>query len=235
MDLLRTILLKAEEWGMVDKSPYRLRPLKQPEVKYVWWDRKEHIQTFLEEAKKTRHYAAYKLAIECGLRVGEIVGLSKQDVDLKRCQIHVHHQWVDHQKSFGPTKGRKERFINFDPHSGLKEALAQALLASPDPEAIFVSEIGNRVRSRRLAGRYFTTLLKRSRVPKIRFHDLRHTFASWYMIENDDIWSLKAILGHGDIQTTQRYAHLSGRHQRVPTFSWNSSRSIHAPNEVQSG
>jgi integrase len=223
MDLLRTMLLKAEEWGMIPNSPYTIKPLKQPDRKHAWWDRKEYVVRFLETAKKSRHYAAYKLAIECGLRVGEIVGLSKQDVDLKRCQIHVHRQWIDHQKAFGPTKGRKERFINFDPQSGLKEALAEAILASPDPEVIFTTRAGNRVRSRKLAGRYFTTLLKESRVPKIRFHDLRHTFASWYMIEHDDIWSLRAILGHGDIQTTQRYAHLSRKHQKVPAFSWNVS------------
>jgi hypothetical protein len=55
------------------------------------------------------------------------------------------------------------------------------------------------------------------------------------MIEHDDIWSLKQILGHTDVQTTQRYAHLSSRHLRVQSLNWsegrNSSRSIHAPTE----
>lgn len=255
MDLLRTIFLKAIEWDMLEKSPYRLQPLRQPKQKYQWWDKKEYIVRFLAEARTTRHYAAFKLALETGLRVGEIVGLSKQDVDLKRCQLHIHRQWLDHQNCYGTTKGRKERFINFDPASGLKEVLAETMLASGHPEVIFTTLSGNRVRSRKLAGRYFSTVLRKAAVPKIRFHDLRHTFASWYMIENDDIWSLMAILGHADVQKTQRYAHLSRKHQRVPMFSWNStakgcfvaaaprndgrgddgtrenfSRSIHAPN-----
>jgi len=63
-------------------------------------------------------------------------------------------------------------------------------------------------------------VVKRAGVPIIRFHDLRHTFASWYMIEVGDIWSLKGILGHVDVQTTQRYAHLSQRHQRMPILPW---------------
>jgi integrase len=262
MDLLRNILLKGVDWEMVAKTPVRLKPLKEPEVKYTWWDKKEHIVRFLEEAKRHRFYAAFKLALETGMRVGEIVGLSKQDVDLKRCQIHVHRQWIDHLHCYGPTKGRRERFINFDPHSGLKEVLAQAVLMSPDPEVIFVTNEGNRLGSRKLAGRHFGIILRRSGLPKIRFHDLRHTFASWYMIENDDIWSLKGILGHADVQTTQRYAHLSGRHQVVPSFCWNAtakgcheslrnsrndgedasvrgnhgkpSRSFHAPNSIES-
>ncbi len=40
------------------------------------------------------------------------------------------------------------------------------------------------------------------------------------MIEVGDIWSLKGILGHVDVQTTQRYAHLSQRHQKMPAFSF---------------
>lgn len=73
-----------------------------------------------------------------------------------------------------------------------------------------------RVLNRKLAGYHFSKLVAGAQVPKIRFHDLRHTFASWYMIEVGDIWSLKGILGHVDVQTTQRYAHLSDRHQKMP-------------------
>ena len=43
------------------------------------------------------------------------------------------------------------------------------------------------------------------------------------MIEVGDIWSLKALLGHADIQTTQRYAHLSERNYRLPVLSWTHS------------
>ena len=70
------------------------------------------------------------------------------------------------------------------------------------------------------ATHHLNKVIKAAGVPEIRFHDLRHTFASWYMIEVGDIWSLKGILGHVDIQTTQRYAHLSQSHQKVPTLSW---------------
>ena len=56
----------------------------------------------------------------------------------------------------------------------------------------------------------------------LTFHGLRHnTFASWYMVEVGDIWSLMQILGHSSIKTTMRYAHVSGKHQKVPNFNWN--------------
>lgn len=233
MDLLKLMFRKSVEWEMLEKNPATFRTLKLPAVKYVWWEKKEHVARFLAEARKTPLYAAYKLALECGLRLGEIVGLSKQDVDLKRHQLHIHRQWLEAQGCFGPTKGRRERFINFSPDSGLKEALAEAFLRSPDREAIFVTKTGRRIRSTKLR-KHFPMLIRRSKVPHLKFHELRHTFASWYMIEHDDIWSLKQILGHKDIQTTQRYAHLSTKHQTVGALNWGeekiSSRSIHAPN-----
>jgi integrase len=219
-ELLRSIFRKAEEWGMVEKNPVKLKSLKVAEQKYGWWQEKAHIKRFLAEAKKDRYYAAYKLSLECGLRLGEIVGLSKQDINFERHQIHIHRQWLNRQECYGPTKGRRERFVYFHPKSDLKAVLQEAIAQSPQKEAIFVTELGVRVRPRRLAARHFQRMIARAEVPRIRFHDLRHTFASWYMIEVGDIWSLKGILGHVDVQTTQRYAHLSAKHQKMPVLSW---------------
>ncbi len=220
MELLRSMFRKGEEWGMFEKSPFKLRSLKIPQQKYDWWEKKEHIKAFLNEAKGDRYYAAYKLGLECGLRLGEIVGLSKQDIHFERNQIHIHRQWLNREECYGPTKGRRERFVYLHPSSDLKDALAKAVKKSPHPEAIFVTARGERVRPRRLAARHFQLIVERAKVPRIRFHDLRHTFASWFMIEVGDIWSLKGILGHVDVQTTQRYAHLSSQKQVAHALSW---------------
>ncbi|NBX77380.1 MAG: hypothetical protein EBQ92_12570, partial [Proteobacteria bacterium] len=74
--LLRSIFKKGEEWGMLEKSPFKLKALRLADQKFDWWENKEHIQAFLEAAKGNRYHAAYRLALECGLRLGEIVGLS---------------------------------------------------------------------------------------------------------------------------------------------------------------
>jgi integrase len=219
-NLLSAIFRKGEEWGMIDKNPVRIRALRISDQKYSWWDKKEHVTQFLKEAKKTHYYAAYKLALECGMRLGEIIGLSKHDVSFERNQIHIHRQWLNREECYGPTKGRRERFVYFDPKSDLKDALKQAIEESSHKEAIFVSKEGVRMRPRRFAARHFQRIVVKAEVPRIRFHDLRHTFASWYMIEVGDIWTLKSILGHVDVQTTQRYAHLSDKHQQKPTLHW---------------
>lgn len=228
--LLSAIFRKGQEWDMLEKNPVRVRRLKIADGKYTWWDKKEHIQQFLEAAKSCRYHLVYRLALETGMRLGEIIGLSKQDISFERNQIHIHRQWLNREECYGPTKGRRERWVSFHPQSDLKRVLKEAVDSSPDPEVIFVTEDGTRVRPRRLAARHFGRVLKNAGVPRIRFHDMRHTFASWYMIEVGDIWSLKAILGHADIQTTQRYAHLSERNYHVPALSWTSVS--HAPSTL---
>lgn len=56
---------------------------------------------------------------------------------------------------------------------------------------------------------YFQSACDEAGVSRIRFHDLRHTYASHFIMNGESIFVLKEILGHSDIKTTQRYAHLS--------------------------
>lgn len=235
-DTLYSMFRKAVEWGMLDKNPCRLKQLKLPESKYNWWDDMVDVQRFLAVARTCRYFATYRLALDCGLRLGEIVGLSKQDVDFGRCQIHIHRQWLDKEKCYGPPKNSRERFVSFDPESDLGDVLRSAIAASPDSEMIFVTRTGRRVGARKLSGEHFQRLIRISGVKRIKFHDMRHTFASWYMITQDDIWSLKGVLGHADIQTSQKYAHLSSRYQKVSSFAWSASKdNRHAPARSTNG
>jgi len=58
----------------------------------------------------------------------------------------------------------------------------------------------------------FEDLLERAGIEDFRFHDLRHTFASWYMMNGGDLYELAKILGHSNIKMTERYAKVARRH-----------------------
>jgi integrase len=58
----------------------------------------------------------------------------------------------------------------------------------------------------------FAQTLALAGIEGFRFHDLRHTFASWYMMNGGDLYELAKILGHSNIKMTERYAKLGKRH-----------------------
>jgi integrase len=58
----------------------------------------------------------------------------------------------------------------------------------------------------------FSTVLGLAGIENFRFHDLRHTFASWYMMNGGDLYELAKILGHSNIRMTERYAKLGKSH-----------------------
>jgi len=58
----------------------------------------------------------------------------------------------------------------------------------------------------------FEDLLERAGIEDFRFHDLRHTFASWYMMNGGDLYELAKILGHSNIKMIERYAKLARQH-----------------------
>src|ERR1700689_2719621 len=72
-------------------------------------------------------------------------------------------------------------------------------------DPIFPPEPGPK-RERRRVDRSFETVLEMAGIENFRFHDLRHTFASWYMMNGGDLHELARILGHSNIKMTERYA-----------------------------
>ena len=55
-------------------------------------------------------------------------------------------------------------------------------------------------------------MLERAKIRDFRFHDLRHTFASWYMMNGGDLYELAKLMGHANIKMTGRYAKLGREH-----------------------
>ncbi len=73
---------------------------------------------------------------------------------------------------------------------------------------VFQGMRGKQLNAEHLSKR-FRFYRRLARLPKgIKFHSLRHTFASWWVLRGGDLYRLKEVMGHADIQTTMIYAHL---------------------------
>jgi integrase len=111
--------------------------------------------------------------------------------------------FVEHTKSGKP----RQIPINGQLRGTLLECFHRA-----QNEYVFLNDEGKKYKDVRTA---FTNALKRAKLPSdFRFHDLRHTFASQMVMAGIDLVTVREILGHSNIKTTMRYAHLSPVHKR---------------------
>ena len=138
------------------------------------------------------------IAVATGMRASEIFGLLWSDVLYSEGLLAVRAK----------LKGGKMRYVPMTPE------LASELRRFPvviNEDRIFPPKQGATSGRQRLEGS-FVDLLERAGIRDFRFHDLRHTFASWYMMNGGDLYELAKILGHSNIKMTERYAKLGRQH-----------------------
>jgi integrase len=138
------------------------------------------------------------IALTTGMRVSEIFGLRWSDVMYGEGLLAVRAK----------LKGGKMRYVPMLPEVA-SELERYPVMISDD--RVFPPRKGARGVRRRLEGS-FEDLLKRAKISNFRFHDLRHTFASWFMMSGGNLYELARILGHSNIKMTERYAKLGKEH-----------------------
>ena len=213
--LLKSMLNRAVDLKWLHAAPRFKVPsgaTSQQDFSYLRND--DEIRRFLVAAKETDTYAymLYKTAIFTGMRAGELAGLTWSDIDFSRRLITV-------QRSFtGPTKTSEVRRIPiFDV---LFDDLRAWALERPCSDVVFPNRANRPMQeSDRLFQEVLHRVLDKAGFPPtirrgrpahyIRFHDLRHTFASHWMMNGGDIFKLQKLLGHKTMAMTLRYSHLS--------------------------
>lgn len=141
------------------------------------------------------------------VRRGEAMGLRWSDVDLDRRLITVRRSYD------GRTKSGKHRLVPIP--AELVPILKQHRQADPwQGELVFPNENGGACFSKNSKpGKVLELALKRCGLPRVRVHDLRHVFASFFVMNGGDIFTLQRILGHSTPQiTSDTYAHLAPDH-----------------------
>jgi integrase len=168
----------------------------------------KQIRALLDKARDERDKTLFMAAVFTGLRQGELLGLKWGDIDWTASQILVRRTY-NHGRFFPPKSRASNRRVDMAPE--LVSQLKKWKLACPPGELglVFPSRIGTPWDQSNMVNRGFYPALRRAGLPRIRFHDLRHCFASLLISQNENVKYIQAMLGHASItMTLDIYGHL---------------------------
>jgi excisionase family DNA binding protein len=192
--VLRKMMFKAIDWGRLDQNPVQKEDFFQGEEQS-----KERVLTPDEQIRLLQASAASLkpiliTALNTGMRRGEILGLEWERVDLKNRKITL---------ACTNTKNKKRREIPINEE--LFSLLATLRAGANGSQYVFPNPFtGRPLLDAKCA---FYRACKRAGIKGLRFHDLRHTFASRLSARGVDLNTIRELLGHGSIRMTQRYLH----------------------------
>jgi integrase len=182
----------------------------------------EQVYVLLAAAEGSRLQALYVLALATGMREGELLALRWRDVDLEAASLQVRHtlqKLPREQFVFAEPKTRRSRRKIVLPVAAvtalrrhrarqLEERLQHGALWE-DLDVVFAHSLGRPLDSSSLLHYDFHPLLKRAGLPKIRFHDLRHTAATLLLGKGINPKIVSELLGHASVAITlDLYSHV---------------------------
>lgn len=225
--VLRKALNEAVRWDLLPRNVASL--VKSPKIqrKEIKPYSVEEARTLLCTVEGDRLEAVYTVAIACGLRQGEVLGLRWEDIDFERKLLYVRNQLQrleDRKLHLVPLKTDESRRT-----VSLPGVCASALAAHrqqqeqeramagrrwTDTGLVFTSTIGTGIDQRNLLKNY-SGVIHAAGLRRIRFHDLRHTAASLLLAQGVSFQAVQRTLGHADIRTTLNiYGHLYPESQK---------------------
>lgn len=216
---------------LVANPAFKATPPKRRRFEASVWTA-EQAAAFLEATRSDRLFAAWLIALACGLRRGELAGLRWREVDLDKATLAVTTQRTtdaDYNIVIKGPKGTGRRTIDLGPgtvaalraHRDAQRQEAAALLGTlpasgtcEDPEYVFVREDLTPYHPQRLTD-LFQRAAGQAGVPVIRLHDARHSCATLALDAGIHPKVVQQLLGHSSWATTMDlYSHRVDRLQR---------------------
>jgi integrase len=224
--LLRIALNRAMRWGLVVRNAAALADSPRIERFDVRMLAPSEAKQLLAAAEDDRLAALYSVALALGLRQGEALGLSWEDVDFKARRLHVRHglQRIAGELRLVEPKTRQSRrsialpgvVIEALQHHRAKQSQERLLAGTRWHETglVFTSTTGTPIEVGNLR-RHFWRLLEKAGLPRMRFHDLRHSCASLLLVQGVSARVVMETLGHSNISITMdTYTHVRPELQR---------------------
>ena len=175
----------------------------------------EQLASFLREAKESGVFELYYVELATGLRRGELLGLKWEDLDLERGDLRVRRQIarINGEVVEAPLK-TKNAYRTLPLAKDTVDVLDQQKKKVGASPWVFPGPTGDPMSPDSVL-HMLHRVLKRAGVPRVRFHDLRHTFATLALQNGVDVKTVSGMLGHYSAGfTLDTYAHVTTSAQR---------------------
>lgn len=198
-----------KEWGWVEDNPLRkVTKMKEPRgrVRFLSDDERKSLLVACKKSDSPFLYTIVVLALSTGARRMEVLGLRWQDIDLIRGVITL-HETKNGERRILPLTGHALELIK--QHSKIRQLTCPLVF----PGKNLQTPIDIRTP--------WETAVKRAEIADFRFHDLRHSAASYLAMNGASLAEIAEILGHKTLQMVKRYSHLSEAHTSKVVASMN--------------
>lgn len=189
-----------KEWGWVEDNPFRkVSKPREPRgrVRFLDDEEREKLLVSCKQSSNPYLYMIVVIALSTGMRLSEILNLQWQVVDLDKGRVILHE-----------TKNGEVRQVAITGHA--LELLAQHdKLRRLDTILLFPGKFPKKPTDIRSA---WEAAVKRADISDLRFHDLRHSCASYLVMNGASLAEIAEVLGHKTLAMVKRYAHLSDTH-----------------------
>ena len=214
-------LADAVRWGRLARNPAdRADPPKESTAEMSVWT-PEQLGTFLDSVRTDRLFAAWLMAAMTGMRRGELLGLKWSDLDLEAGAVSVRQiRTVAKYRvvTFTPKTEKGRRTIALDPHTvaALRSyRVAQKeerVLLGPDysnsDDLVFTKPNGSAIHPERFSA-WFTQRCRKSGLPRVRLHDVRHSYVTALLAEGVPLKVVSQRVGHASPMVTMTiYQHV---------------------------
>lgn len=221
--VIHSILSTAVDWNILTNNPAeRAKPQKVTKTQAKYYN-DEQVADMLNalRSEPLMYMTMIYLAIDTGLREGELTGLKWEDINFNTCEININKQ-RHYITGIGNIEGKPKTDAGVRTVTASKTVIAflkeykkqqnenrlKFGTAWQNGQYVFLHEDGSPI-STQLPYKWFTKFLNRHNLPKITFHQLRHTNASLLISSGEDIVTVSGRLGHADKNVTlNTYSHI---------------------------
>lgn len=206
--VLSSIFTYAEKFYNLQKNPYKISQSigsnERKKVINIWTE--EEFSIFIKEVKETNFSIAFKILFMCGLRVGELLALTFEDINFSKHTIDINKTVSRDIKgtTIAPPKTKNSIRTIYCPDSLIKEIekYKNSLYDVTETDKIFCF-------THDALRRRIISISKKCGLKRIRIHDFRHSHASYLLYKKVDITAISKRLGHKNVKVTlETYSHL---------------------------